>query len=222
MAQSVTGLHRDGDSWTVQTSEGPFTANNVILALPFQQTFSLLPQSRHQLQQFQNAPITTVHLWFDREITDLHHAVLLDTGIQWIFHKSRIREWPRDNGSYCELTISASFAQLHQTREHILSEALRELALFFPAVAEARLLKSGILKEARATFSVTPGLDAFRPAQATGEAGLFLAGDWTQTGWPSTMEGAVRSGYLAAEGVLGKRFLQPDLPPAGLMKLLTS
>lgn len=221
LSQSVTALQREDDGWTVLTSEGSFTASNVVLALPFQQTASLLPRCTYQLESFRNAPITTVHLWFDREITDLDHAVLLDTGIQWIFHKSRIRNWPREQGSYCELTISASFAQLHQTREHILSEALRELALFFPTVREAKLLKSGILKEARATFSVAPGLDTFRPAQSTGEPGLFLAGDWTQTGWPSTMEGAVRSGYLAAEAVLGRRFLQPDLPPAGLMKLLT-
>ena len=128
-------------------------------------------------------------------------------------------------GSYIELTISASFKQLKQSREEILASALRELALFFPAVHEAKLIKSGILKDARATFSVTPGLDAFRPAQATPWSGLFLAGDWTQTGWPSTMEGAVRSGYLAAEAVTrssgnAQTFLKPDLPAAGLMKLL--
>ena len=123
-----------------------------------------------------------------------------------------------------ELVISASFAQLHQTREHILSEALRELALFFPAVRDAKLVKSGILKEARATFSVTPGLDRFRPSQKTELPGLYLAGDWTQTGWPSTMEGAVRSGFLAAGAVMDspKKFLRNDLPPQGLMRWLSA
>ncbi len=234
LQQSVTGLTRDDseNAWTLTTGEGNFTARDVVLALPFQGAAELLPRDplggvyRDRFAHFQNAPITTVHLWFDREITDLDHAVLLDTGIQWLFHKSRVRRWPKERGSYIELTISDSSAQLRQSREEILSTALRELELFFPAVKEATLLKSGILKEARATFSVTPGLDAFRPAQATPWPGLFVAGDWTATGWPSTMEGAVRSGYLAAEAVMqasGRKtsFLKPDLPPAGLMKLLT-
>jgi uncharacterized protein with NAD-binding domain and iron-sulfur cluster len=85
-------------------------------------------------------------------------------------------------------------------------------------------LKSGILKEARATFSVTPGLDVYRPEAETSSAGLFLAGDWTRTGWPSTMEGAVRSGKLAAEAVSAAsgnalKFLSSDLPKSGLMFL---
>lgn len=232
LQQSVTGLTRDASGgWAVQTSEGDFHAADAVLALPFQQAASLLPQDaegaayRERMTHFRNAPITTIHLWFDREITELDHAVLLDTGIEWMFHKSRVRRWPEERGSYMELTISASFKQLHQNREEILSSALRELALFFPAIHKARLIKSGILKDARATFSVTPGLDAFRPTQATPWPGLFLAGDWTQTGWPSTMEGAVRSGYLAAEAVTrvagqARVFLRPDLPAAGIMKLL--
>lgn len=227
LSQSVTGLeHGANGEWLIHTSEGNFAAHNVVVATPFQQAQELLPQGAASIGGFRNAPITTIHLWFDREITDLDHAVLLDTGIQWIFHKSRIRGWEKERGSYVELTISASFAQLKQTREEILSSALRELSMFFPAVREVKLVKSGILKEARATFSVTPGLDAHRPAQETGLPGLFLAGDWTRTGWPSTMEGAVRSGYLAAEAVSksvgqSRRFLKPDLPPAGLMRLLT-
>ncbi|MGI4756289.1 MAG: hydroxysqualene dehydroxylase HpnE [Janthinobacterium lividum] len=229
--QSATGLQWDGSGWIVQTTEGDFRAENVVLALPFQQATALLPLDGNgttlleSASQFRNAPITTIHLWFDSEITDLEHAALLDTGIEWMFHKSRIRRWAKERGSYIELTISASFKQLHQSREEILGNALRELAIFFPAVGRAKLLKSGILKDARATFSVTPGLDRFRPKQETPWPGLFLAGDWTDTGWPSTMEGAVRSGYLAAEAVTkaaGSRqaFVQPDLPPAGLMEFL--
>ena len=83
------------------------------------------------------------------------------------------------------------------------------------------MLKSGVLKEARATFSVTPGLDQFRPLQATEWSGLYIAGDWTATEWPSTMEGAVRSGRLAAGSVVGDRmkFMAPELSATGLMKL---
>jgi uncharacterized protein with NAD-binding domain and iron-sulfur cluster len=98
---------------------------------------------------------------------------------------------------------------------------MEELQRFFPAVRDATLLKAGLLKEARATFSVTPGLDAFRPSQQTASAGLFLAGDWTKTDWPSTMEGAVRSGRLAANAVAiavggpgTGDFMAPDLSAA--------
>lgn len=225
LQQSVTGLQRSAECWEVETSEGSYTAGNVIVALPSQQAQALLPILDLPAAKLRNAPICTVHLWFDREIADLDHAVLLDTGIQWIFNKSRIRQAAADAGHYVELTISASFAQLHQSREEILSSALRELALFFPAISEAKLLKSGILKDARATFSVVPGFDADRPVQQTPESGLFLAGDWTRTGWPSTMEGAVRSGLLAAEAVTrangaASSFLQPDLSATGLMRVL--
>ncbi len=150
-----------------------------------------------------HSPFTSILLWFDREITDLDHAWLLDTTIEWFFHKSRIRRYAPEKGSYVELVIAGSRAQLSMTREEILSGALNELQLFFPEVKRAKLVKSGVLKEARATFSVVPGLDQFRPGQTTEWPGLYLAGDWTATEWPSTMEGAVRSGRLAAGAVMG-------------------
>jgi zeta-carotene desaturase len=231
--------HTSQDLWQAIASDGTiYTAPKLLLALPFEQTEKLLktlpedaPQRRSILpamQHFVHAPITTIHLWFDREITQLDHAALLDTRIQWVFNKSRIR---RDEpgadttGQYLELVISASFAELHATREQIITAALAELERFFPAVRNAKILKSGILKEARATFSVLPGLDAHRPHADAGD-GLFLAGDWTQTGWPSTMEGAVRSGRLAAEAIATAgnqiRFLTPDLRAAGFMRVLSN
>ncbi len=84
----------------------------------------------------------------------------------------------------------------------------------------AKLIKSGVLKEARATFSVVPGLDQFRPRQTTEWPGLYVAGDWTATEWPSTMEGAVRSGRLAAGAVVAQRFMAPEIPASGFMRLL--
>ncbi|HEY8997384.1 MAG TPA: FAD-dependent oxidoreductase, partial [Edaphobacter sp.] len=167
--------------------------------------------------------ITTIHLWYDRDVTGLDHAVLLDTRIQWVFTKSRIRRWPTERGSYQELVISASWPELEMGREEILSSAIREFEGFFPQARSAKLLKSGVLKEARATFSVTPGLDPFRLAQRTEWSGLYLAGDFTRTEWPSTMEGAVRSGRLAAGELTGNRtrFLSPELPATGLMTFLS-
>jgi zeta-carotene desaturase len=241
---SIDHIERLPDGlWQATASDGStHRAARLLLALPFEQTarlLSTLPQDSPQRQRilpslahFTHAPITTLHLWFDRPITDLDHAALLDTRIQWMFNKSRIRRFEVTSnpaaaqpGQYLELVISASFAELQQTREQILSPAIEELARFFPSVHQARILKSGILKEARATFSVTPGLDRFRTAPDAPGDGLYLAGDWTRTGWPSTMEGAVRSGRLAAEAIARASgapasFLSPDLPAHGLMKLL--
>ena len=140
-----------------------------------------------------------------------------------MFQKSRIRGWTADRGSYLELVISASFAELGTRREAILAAALEELPLFFPEVREARLVKSAVLKEARATFSVVPGFDRWRAEQRTESKGLCIAGDWTRTEWPSTMEGAVRSGRLAAGEVVGdrQRFMSAELPASGLMRWLS-
>ena len=236
---SVDGFHYDDSSgrWRVQYEGGSIEADAVVLAVPFESMQKLLPQLpartdgsaeklARQLERLQHSPITGIHLWFDRTITDLDHAVLLDTTIQWMYNKSRLQPERRadDAGSYLELVVSASKSLVAMSRQEILDLALRELAEFFPAVRQAELLKAVVIKEVRATFSVTPGVDADRPGPTTAWPRLFLAGDWTATGWPSTMEGAVRSGSLAAEAltkVAGKPevFLRPDLPPQGLMRL---
>src|SRR5205085_3139463 len=100
----------------------------------------------------------------------------------------------------------------------------RELASVWPVVNEATLLRGRVVTEHKAVFSPTPGIDSLRPPQQTAIPNLQLAGDWTQTGWPATMEGAVKSGFLAAEAVLRgsgtpKTFLQPDLAPDGFMQM---
>ena len=235
---SIDRIERKADGqWSAVASYGSdYSARQLILALPFEQTARLiatLPEAERVklplTDRFVPAPITTIHVWFDRTVMELDHAALLDTRIQWVFNKTRIRRdepsADAESGQYLELVISASFVELQMTRKQILSSAIEELGRFFPAVQGATLLKAGILKEARATFSVVPGLDHFRPAAATELAGLYLAGDWTRTGWPSTMEGAVRSGRLAAEAVASaagdqRRFLTADLPAAGFMRLI--
>ena len=229
--------------WLLQSTEQSFTADDVVLALPFEQsqrlisTMSLSDAAEeparldllHKMEHFTHSPFISILLWYDRQITDLDHAWLLDSTIQWFFHKSRIRSYPPNRGSYSargshiELVIAGSPTHLRMTREQLLTPALSELPRFFPDAARATLLKSGILKEARATFSIAPGQAAFRPSQRTAHPGLYLAGDWTATDWPATMEGAARSGRLAAGHVLNSptRFLTPDLPPTGLSRLLS-
>jgi zeta-carotene desaturase len=103
---------------------------------------------------------------------------------------------------------------------------MAELAEFFPTVKEAKLEKAALIKEVRATFGVPPGIDSSRPPSASPWPNCFLAGDWISTGWPSTMESAVRSGHLAADAlcaseIADRRFLEPDLNPKGIMRLLT-
>ncbi len=157
---------------------------------------------------FESSPITGIHLWFDREITPLEHAVLLERTIQWMFHKSKILATRRDsaqNGSYLELVVSSSKTLVDKSRQEIIDLAVRELAEFFPAVREAKLTKATVVKEIHATFAPSPGSDAFRAPHKSPWPRLFLAGDWTATGWPATMEGAVRSGYGAAEALSGKK-----------------
>jgi len=253
----------------LQDSEEEF--DYAVLAVPFDSLAKLLPDSadsqdlREKLSHFETSPITGVHLWFDRQITDLPHAVLLDRTIQWMFHKSmllaksldsalkagengvpKIRGGPNkdrpnkarpdqdrpdqdrpieDRPSYVELVISASKSLIDKSRQEIIDLALSELREFFPAARDAKLIKATVIKEVNATFSPTPGIDRYRPPTQSPWPHIFLAGDWTATGWPATMEGAVRSGYMAARELakyagVARNLLVPDLPSAGFMRIL--
>jgi zeta-carotene desaturase len=233
LRSSVTAISQKQGNVSVTMNAGEQLFDSVVLAAPFQTVASLLPKDaaaepiKQQLAHFESSSITGIHLWFDREITPLPHAVLLDRTIQWMFHKSKFHDGKETagNGSYVELVVSASKSLIQKSREEILEMATRELAEFFPAVKEATIVKAAVIKEIYATYSVLPGLDKFRPVTRTPWPRIFLAGDWTATGWPATMEGAVRSGYLAAEALmqgLGQRqqFVVLDLPAAGLAKLI--
>jgi squalene-associated FAD-dependent desaturase len=225
------------------------TADAFVLALPHQTLAELLPDSVKQsvpclahLDKITDAPITGVHFWFDRQVMVEPFITLLDTTTQWIFNKSGLyaasaagtsngtatgKHSPvslahnSSNSQYLQLVISASYNFLQMPRQEIIDLCLKEVRQALPAARSANLLKSTVIKEPAATFSPQPGVDRWRPIQETSIAGLFLAGDWTATGWPATMEGAVRSGYLAAEAILRKAgtpkpLLQPDLKPDGL------
>jgi zeta-carotene desaturase len=227
----------DGETqqWTVAAQGETFTTDAIVLALAFEGLSKLLPalprnleadQLGLNLECFEHSPITGIHLWFDREVSDLEHAILLDATIQWMFHKSRLQPEKRrgEPGSYLELVVSASKSLVGMQRQEIVDLSVRELAQFFPLAAQAKLLKATVVKEVRATYSIRPQLDLLRPSSASPWPRVFLAGDWVATGWPATMESAVRSGYLAAEAVSRAaeepaRFLQPDLPATGLMRV---
>jgi zeta-carotene desaturase len=208
------------------------TCDFAVLALPFNVVGAVLPRGddaeplRRAAEQLESSPITGIHLWFDREITELEHAVLLDRTIQWMFHKSKLLGRSAEGGSYLELVVSSSKSLVETSRNEIVELAVRELGEFFPQARQARLVKATVIKEVHATYSPAPGVDRHRPPAVTAWPRVFLAGDWTATGWPATMEGAVRSGYMAAEalaraaGMRGTRFLLSDLQARGLMRLL--
>ena len=170
-------------------------ADFYICAVPFHQVSKLLPNLGldETLLQFEHSPITGIHLWFDKPITDLPHAMLLDRELQWLFHKGH---------GYYLAVVSASRNLSDEPADRIARLALAELREFFPKARTAAIEKSRVIKEIRATYSIRPGLDRLRPGSGTRYPNVFLAGDWTKTGWPATMEGAVRSGYQAAEAVI--------------------
>jgi len=256
------------------------SAGFAVLAIPFDGLERILPDEeaaqplRRQLARFQTSPITGIHLWLDRNITDLDHAVLLDRTIQWMFNKSKLlarrtsipteegsgeadpgdpssaagglRISPagshpstpksglvgtpgsrsHDGSSYLELVVSSSKSLLERSRAEIVELAVKELSEFFPEASGARLLKSAVIKEVKATYSPRPQSDSYRPGPQSAWSNVFLAGDWTATGWPATMEGAVRSGYQAAEALCAaagrpRKFLVPDLSARGLMRLFS-
>jgi squalene-associated FAD-dependent desaturase len=225
---AVDSFQLDGDGVRLNIGGDPISVDYAVLAAPFNTLEKLLPDVseleslRSDARQLDSSPITGIHLFFDREITPLEHAVLLERTIQWMFQKSKILATRRDspqNGSYLELVVSSSKALVEKSRQEILDLAMRELAEFFPAVRDAKLTKATVVKEIHATFAPSPGSDAFRSPHKSPWPRLFIAGDWTATGWPATMEGAVRSGYGAAEALSGGKFLVPDLAPKGFMKL---
>lgn len=223
-----------GRRWEIQTQQGTVNADAFVLALPFEATAKLIakmPPSpgverlAADMSQLEHWPICSVHLWYDREITEFDHAVLLDRDIHWMYHKSRWQPMRDSQGSYIELVVSASREFATLTREQALHRATEQLAEFFPQVRRATLIKSALIKEVRATFGVPPGIDASRPSAVSPWPNCYLAGDWTATGWPSTMESAARSGHLAAEALCRdvgrpRKILAPDLAPKGLMKFL--
>jgi zeta-carotene desaturase len=233
---------RDGKFACVALEDGSeISANACISAVPHGVLLDMVPGPLGEvdgplagLKNIRTSPITGVHLWFDRTVMTEPFLALLEHATQWIFNKSLLyaatgnesKERPGGEeaeaaGQYLQLVISASYDLVPRFRQEIIDLCLRELADVLPLTRAAKLEKATVIKEIHATFSPEPGVDRWRPRQEIGVENLYLAGDWTQTGWPATMEGAVRSGYLAAEAALARfgqprRFLQPDLPLEGL------
>ncbi len=215
---AVTRLDIQGNHCLgVQTSEGYIPARAVISAVPYEALLKLLPHQWLEEPPFKDfellgsSPIVAVYFWFDRPITSLPQSALLGRRFQWMFNK-RIHFQLPEGGDYIGLVWSAAREVEDRSREEILRIAKEDLLTAFPQARSARVLREVVVRESRATFSVFPGCDQYRPDTRTPIQNLYLAGDWTQTGWPATMEGAVISGRKAAEALLADQFGGESLP----------
>lgn len=204
--QSVTRLIDDQSrSTVVETSRGHrFEADHVISAVPWHAVADLaagIPTvSLDAYQAIAASPITGVHLWFDREITDRPHAVMVGTVAQWLFRQPFSQ--PSQAGHYYQVVISASREHRGKSNEQLLAQIVAELRHEFPSAKDASLLRSRVVTDPKSVFSVSPAVESLRPAARTALPWFHLAGDWIATGWPATMEGAVISGRMAAHSVL--------------------
>lgn len=177
------------------------TADAIIVAVPWRRVRRLLSPALQEalpeltaVDRIPAGSITGVHLWFDRPINRLAHAGLPGRVSQWVFQ-------PDAAENYYQVSISASH-RLELTRGQLLAEVLRELAAVFPAAGDAQLLHHRIVIDPAAVFVLAPGVERLRPVQRTAIGNFFLAGDWTRTGWPATMEGAIRSGRRAVAAMV--------------------
>jgi zeta-carotene desaturase len=150
---------------------------------------------------FKSSPIISIHLWLDREVTNLDFAALLDTRIQWLFNKSKLLNEKKevDARQYLSLVISDAKEFCSLRKKQLVEIAMEDLRRVLPQARDAKVIHSLVIKEKRATFLPSPELEPLRPNARTEFENFFLAGDWTATGYPATIEGAVMSGRKAAE-----------------------
>ncbi len=164
--------------------------------------------------RFESSPIITINVWLDREVMKQEFVAVLDRTVQWVFNKSRIigllDQWSnRLKRQYLSCVISGAKEYLSWSKEKMMAMVMEELRSLFPDARSANVLHSVVIKEKRATFSPRPEVEPYRPSSTTDYSNLFLAGDWTDTGYPATIEGAVLSGRRAAEATLHS--LEPSL-----------
>jgi uncharacterized protein with NAD-binding domain and iron-sulfur cluster len=181
-------------------------ADAVVAAVPPPALMALVPEAQRgappfdALARFKGAPIVSVELWLDRVVVAPSMLGLRDSEMEWVFDKGRLhgREGPPQHLSFI---ASAAYRVATRSNAELVDAAMAAVRRYFPAMAGASVTRSLVLRDPQATFASTPELEAVRPGPVTPLAGLFLAGDWTDTGYPATIEGAVRSGLRAADAV---------------------
>ncbi|MDE2861502.1 MAG: hydroxysqualene dehydroxylase HpnE [Chloroflexota bacterium] len=188
----------------VRTSRGDVHGDWYVLALASHDLGAVLPPAVAADGFFSLAdhlsysPIVNVHVWYDRPVMDDEFAGFVDSPLQWVFNKTRMQGDDDSTGQYVCISLSGAWEYADLPRQRIGEMFLEEMARVFPQARDARVERLVVVKQPRATFRSVPGASSFRLPVTTPISNLFLAGEWVNTDWPGTMEGAVRSGYAAA------------------------
>jgi len=199
----VRGLQQSSQGWSVDTDEGVIAAKAVVLAVPHDAVADLAPADAGLdpagLRALGSSPIVNVHVFYDRFVMAEPFAAAINSPVQWVFDRTAAAGVQR--GQY--LAISLSAAQEWQERKAAEIEKIfvAELARLLPLADPGHVERVLVTREPHATFAQLPGQLAHRPANETALPGLVVAGAWTRTGWPATMESAVRSGLAAARAL---------------------
>jgi squalene-associated FAD-dependent desaturase len=198
------GAATAGTTWTITTDDGSYAADAIVLAVPPDAAARLLPTGatvRHEFaERLGSAPIVNVHLHYDRPVLPRPFVAVLGSPVQWVFDRTHASG--ATSGQSVAISLSAAEEWIDRPTSELRAVFSREMARLFLGARAARLQTVVVSRERSATFRQAAGSGAYRPGPASGLPGLALAGAWTDTGWPATMEGAVRSGYAAADHVL--------------------
>jgi len=235
LGASARALAFDGRRVTgVVLADGRVDAAAVVSAVPFDRLDRLVSDTMRQadarlqsLDRLDVSPILGMHLWFEQPVMSVPHLVLVDHDVQWLFNKGT----DLDGRQHVHAVISAADDWMTLDEPAIVQRVTNDLYKALPGAAGLPVAQARCIKEKRATFAATPQAEAWRPAAAaehsrgSGIRNLYLEGDWCDTGWPATMEGAVRSGYAAAEVLLADRGVEAslmveDVPPSWLARVL--
>ncbi len=207
LGAKVSAIEPDqAGGFLVRLAGGDVTADAVVLAVPHEKAAPLVPTGALPAATVRAwaglgaSPIVNVHVVYDRPVTDLPFAAAIDSPVQWVFDRTRISGLDQlsPGQQYLAISLSAADSYAEVPAARLREQFVPALAELFPAAREAQVTEFFVTRERRATFRQVPGSGALRPKAATRQPGLVLAGAWTDTGWPDTMEGAVRSGLAAA------------------------
>lgn len=206
---AVKSLNLEGGQVSsVQLSDGStHSADAYVSALPFDVLMKVLSEQATEepyfsaIKELDFSPIIGIHIWYDRPVMEPDFVSFLDSPVQWVFNRSRIQGKGAESGQHVCISISGAGDYVDKSKEELGDLFAGEMARLFPDARDAEIKRLLVIKQPQATFRPMPGTLAHRPSQTTPIPNLFLAGEWTDTGWPSTMEGAVRSGVFAADAL---------------------
>jgi squalene-associated FAD-dependent desaturase len=217
----VTGVEESDGGWRVHTGDGPLAADAIVVAVPHEEASAIVPEwvdGRTLWSALGSSAIVDVHLIFEQRVTGWPIMAGHASPVQWVFDRTVSSGLEQSGHQYLAVSLSAADHALGRPPGELVGGVVEALGQLLPSVSEARLVDAAVTKVRRATFRAAPGTRSLRPSAVTRRAGLVLAGAWTDTGWPATMEGAVRSGSAAARALAGafvrRSFIPSPVPQA--------